>query len=110
MPVSSSRVFISFINQPLNGMFSIASNGGGCTKSCTNKFIVHYKYPEVKTRNKLFAYYRAAVFPGCFQCTLCLLIGCYVGGCPFAMITIYRFYYKRKSYFVNGSSDSIITV
>ena len=110
MSVTASGVFICFIYQPLNSVFSIAGNSRRCSQCCTNKFIINNKYPEIKACNIFFTDNIAAIFTGCREGFFCLLNICNICCYPFSMISIYWFHNQRKSYSINSILCRFITV
>src|SRR5689334_21368177 len=102
MSVATTLVLIGLIDQPLNGMLTIACNGGGCTQCGTYKFVVDDQATEIDTGNKFFDDHTATVFLCSFQRHNGLLPGGYIGGIAFAMIAINRFYHQLVSVFIDG--------
>src|SRR5438105_2957317 len=110
MPKPPPAVFINFIYQPLNVVFTVAGDTGGCPQCSTDKFIADNQHPEIKPCNISFTYHVPAVVSRRFQRLFGLFCCCYIGCCAFTMVAINGFYYKWKPYFPDGILYRIVPV
>src|SRR5437868_1331711 len=95
MSITTTRVLVRFVDQPLDIMFPIARNGSGCTQSGTDEFVINDKYAEIKSRDEFFYDHTAAVLFGGLKRFQRLLPGGNICSVAFAVIAIDRFDHDR---------------
>src|SRR5262245_54324287 len=108
MTISSSRIPVCFIHQPLNVMFAVTNYSSRSSQSSTNEFVVDYENPEINTPDKSLHNNAPAIILCRFQSPDRLIAILNICCVSFSMIPVNGFYHERKSIFLNGIIKSLL--